>query len=308
MNKSFSTLPKNLSFQTPASQGNGLVGHDGFEPYPSNTSFPKQKQSRLYPTKLSEKPIWLRGDNALLFAEGYNFDLTAPDKFVSFSIVPTRQTRARPGSSIWITPVEEGPVVVSISLAGSSATLTGNSFKAGPAGAPRRPLAYSLREPNTWLAFTPYIRATRATEAPGASESSTIRLRSSTLRRRRGEATLNEPFSVTSDMQTSSAHAGRLYMRARPDAYCLDYQNFFENPDGYGDRARRFRETIGEKPLLRTEFTVNVCAHQSGSYRVAFAMAQRLLCERCFSGLDVYRPFMRWWQYKFATADFKRHP
>jgi O-glycosyl hydrolase len=56
--------------------------------------------------------------------------------------------------------------------------------------------------------------------------------------------------------------------------HVYDFQDFFENPDGYDERARQFRESIGDKPFLATEFTVNRAQYQSRSYRIAFAMAQ----------------------------------
>ena len=57
-------------------------------------------------------------------------------------------------------------------------------------------------------------------------------------------------------------------------AHVYDYQSFFEHPDGYDAVMKQFRSAIGTKPLLVTEFAVNRPAYQSGSYRVAFAMAQ----------------------------------
>ena len=57
-------------------------------------------------------------------------------------------------------------------------------------------------------------------------------------------------------------------------SHLYDYQGFFENPDGYDGRMRQFRDLIGTKPFLATEFTVNHPSYQSGSYRIAFAMAQ----------------------------------
>ena len=47
-----------------------------------------------------------------------------------------------------------------------------------------RPRRYGRRQPNNWLAFTPCVRATRATDASGSSASSTIRRFSSTVRNR----------------------------------------------------------------------------------------------------------------------------
>src|ERR1035437_10159686 len=47
---------------------------------------------------------------------------------------------------------------------------------------PSRPPRYSLRQPNTWLALTPCVRATLATDAPSTNVASTIRRFSSTVR------------------------------------------------------------------------------------------------------------------------------
>src|SRR5262245_30295187 len=44
---------------------------------------------------------------------------------------------------------------------------------------PNRPFRYCVRHLNTWFAFTPFARATSATDAPGLNVSSTIRRRSS---------------------------------------------------------------------------------------------------------------------------------
>ncbi len=70
---------------------------------------------------------------------------------------------------------------------------------------------------------------------------------------------------------------------AMPDAWkevdyaathLYDYQSFFEHPDGYDELMHRYKNAIGPKPFLATEFAVNRPAYQSGSYRAAFAMAQ----------------------------------
>lgn len=56
--------------------------------------------------------------------------------------------------------------------------------------------------------------------------------------------------------------------------HLYDFQQFFEQPDGYDDRIREWGEQVGGKPFLSTEFTVNQPAYQSRSYRTAFAQAQ----------------------------------
>jgi O-glycosyl hydrolase len=56
--------------------------------------------------------------------------------------------------------------------------------------------------------------------------------------------------------------------------HVYDFQDYFENPDGYDARIREWMEATSGKPFLSTEFTVNRSAYQSESYRVAFAQAQ----------------------------------
>ena len=57
-------------------------------------------------------------------------------------------------------------------------------------------------------------------------------------------------------------------------SHVYDFQTFFENPDGYDEVMHSYKASIGSKPFLATEFAVNRPAYQSGSYRVALAMAQ----------------------------------
>jgi O-glycosyl hydrolase len=56
--------------------------------------------------------------------------------------------------------------------------------------------------------------------------------------------------------------------------HVYDYQEFFENPDGYDETIRAWRQAAGDKPFLSTEFTVNSNTYQSNGYRIAFAQAQ----------------------------------
>jgi hypothetical protein len=88
---------------------------------------------------------------------------------------------------------------------------------------PRRPASYKRRHLNIWLAFTPCFIATRATEEPASSVSSTINRRSSALRLRRGDANDNPPARVASDMMPSSRNPSSLYTRPRPRAYLSGY-------------------------------------------------------------------------------------
>jgi hypothetical protein len=72
---------------------------------------------------------------------------------------------------------------------------------------------------NIWLAFTPCFIATRATEEPAPSVSSTINRRSSALRLRRGDANDKPTARVASDMMPSSRNRSALYTRPTPCAY-----------------------------------------------------------------------------------------
>jgi len=57
-------------------------------------------------------------------------------------------------------------------------------------------------------------------------------------------------------------------------SHLYDFQDFFENPDGYDERIAAWNRTTGGKPFLSTELTVNYNRYQTNSYRVAFAQAQ----------------------------------
>jgi len=56
--------------------------------------------------------------------------------------------------------------------------------------------------------------------------------------------------------------------------HVYDFQNFFQDPDGYDATVREWKDLVGDKPFLSTELTVNAAAYQSRAYRVAFAQAQ----------------------------------
>jgi hypothetical protein len=58
---------------------------------------------------------------------------------------------------------------------GSVATATGRSFVGDYFAAQPTLSLYSYRHLNTWLALTPFSRATRAIDAPGTRVASTIR-------------------------------------------------------------------------------------------------------------------------------------
>jgi len=89
---------------------------------------------------------------------------------------------------MWIDPVdEEGPpdaTSVITTLLGSDAMVTGRSSGRACLAHPA-PLRYSYRHWKTWLALTPFSRATRAIDAPGTSVASTMRRFSSAVRRTR---------------------------------------------------------------------------------------------------------------------------
>src|SRR5580704_6464880 len=114
---------------------------------------------------------------------------------------------------------------------------------------PRSAWRYCLRQANTWLAFTPCARATRATDAPGARVSSTIWRFSSGLRCRLlawvGDLR-EDTLSITAGLEVSiyspSGHPGSVHLRecplildssrrSRPYAYI---QTVFDQPSEKG--------------------------------------------------------------------------
>src|SRR3989442_15003543 len=78
-------------------------------------------------------------------------------------------------------------------------TRTGNNLITRLAP-PNRPARYSLRQPKTWLALTPCARATRATDAPSANVSSTIRRFSAIVRYCRLDLAPVEPLTGMSSV------------------------------------------------------------------------------------------------------------
>jgi hypothetical protein len=96
-------------------------------------------------------------------------------------------TSARPGNSMWIDAEDGAGVGIEATsgittLLGSATTVTGRSFACGCFAAQPTLFLYSYRHWKTWLAFTPFSRATRAIDAPGISVASTIRRFSSVVR------------------------------------------------------------------------------------------------------------------------------
>ena len=81
-----------------------------------------------------------------------------------------------------------------------------------------------------------YFNATRATEAPASSVFSTIRRRSTVLRRRRGPTT-NPPAHFNSAIPTSSRQNNPKYTRPTPDAYGA--YKCRKEADAEGDRLTR---------------------------------------------------------------------
>jgi hypothetical protein len=111
--------------------------------------------------------------------------LPSTARISSGSTLPSTLTNARPGSSIWMDPVDDeatpDATSVTATLLGSDAMVTGRSSGRGCLDHPA-PLRYSYRHWKTWLALTPFSRATRAIDAPGTSVSSTMRRFSSAVR------------------------------------------------------------------------------------------------------------------------------
>jgi hypothetical protein len=118
-------------------------------------------------------------------------------------------TNAWPGNSMWICPdgTDGGETSGTITLLGSAANVTGSKLARVFWAAHSAPLRYSCRHWNTWLAFTPCSRATRAIDAPGTSVASTIRRFSSAVRRKRFAELLPVPTSTISLTTPASAYS-----------------------------------------------------------------------------------------------------
>jgi len=94
--------------------------------------------------------------------------------------------------------------------------------------------------------------------------------------------------------------------------HLYDFQEFFEDPDGYDARIEEWNRAVQGKPFLSTEIAVNRPHLQAGSYRVAFAMAQlyhknmALMNARalayCWTLLDVEQPFFAASRALFAVS------
>jgi len=78
-----------------------------------------------------------------------------------------------------------GAIPGSVALCGSAVTVTAISLVWPCWRTPNVPLRYSYRHWNTWFAFTPCSRATRAIDAPGTNVASTMGRFSSGVRRNR---------------------------------------------------------------------------------------------------------------------------
>jgi hypothetical protein len=142
---------------------------------------------------------------------------------------------ALPGNSMWIEPLgadrswaSPSPAQQAASL--GEATTTGRSDVDGVAVSLSSPRVSARRHLNTWFAFTPCARATRATLAPGSKVSSAIRRFSDTVRHRRTDR--GAPISRSSPMTTSSSSNQQSCQRGTRDAY-VDVsavrQNLFEH-------------------------------------------------------------------------------
>jgi hypothetical protein len=103
----------------------------------------------------------------------------------SGSTLPSTLTNARPGSSMRIDPGEDegtpDATSATSTVSGSDAMVTARSSARGCVAHPT-PLRYLYRHWKTWLALTPFSRATRAIDAPGTSVASTMRRFSSVVR------------------------------------------------------------------------------------------------------------------------------
>jgi hypothetical protein len=75
------------------------------------------------------------------------------------------------------------------------------------------PLRYSYRHWNTWFAFTPCSRATRAIEAPGTNVASTIRRFSSGVLRNRFREAATDSTATVSLTRSSWGRSGHLSIR-----------------------------------------------------------------------------------------------
>jgi hypothetical protein len=53
-----------------------------------------------------------------------------------------------------------------------------------------------------------------------------------------------------------------------------DWQQFFTDPDGFNERALRWKSIFANKPFLSTEICINNSRFQHDSYRLAFTMGQ----------------------------------
>ena len=57
-------------------------------------------------------------------------------------------------------------------------------------------------------------------------------------------------------------------------SHMYDYQDHFEDPDGFDPVLYRWADLTSQKPFLSTELCINYPGWQVGSYRVALAMGQ----------------------------------
>ena len=118
-----------------------------------------------------------------------------------------------------------------VSLAVST-TRTGNSPRPSLVPCSSSPRWYCRRQVNTWFALTPCARATRATDAPGCSVSSTIRRFSSTERRRRRSTLLTTALYEVSTYPPSGHNrkcplgpswSPKTYVSRRPNSDAYPY-------------------------------------------------------------------------------------
>ena len=156
-----------------------------------------------------------------------------------------------------------------------------------------RPRWYWRRQANTWLAFTPCARATRATEAPAAKVSSTIWHLSSRLRcclLTVGSALREETASITAELQASicppSGHNQSVHLeecplksnpsrRPRPNAYespthgtsKLSIDVFSAHEDELTHRGTGTAERMGMQSVSgRAAYTESLIVNFIGSF------------------------------------------
>ena len=149
-----------------------------------------------------------------------------------------------------------GAIPGNVTLFGSAVTVTGNSLLWACWRTPRVPLRYSYRHWNTWFAFTPCSRATRAIDAPGTNVASTIRRFSSGVLRNRFREGATDSTATVSLTRSSWDRKGHLSIRPKPDAYIVFHE--LVHSTGHASRLNRtfgahFGDELNSKEELVAE-------------------------------------------------------